>query len=308
MSDSTVQQEPWSQERQTDNFRQDRRRKGTVAGRGRPNCSDCGEMGHWVQTCYEINGYPVGHPKAKFNLGSRGFHNRARPIMSNVAESSWARPAVNNMVESPSKVDGSQFIEISEDQLKQLLSLVSKNDDSISQANAVTKPGLSKITSCNWIIDSGATNHISSSSKLFLKNKSCSLHSVMLPSGDKVNIVAKGSLPLNSVYYLHNVLCVPTFKVDLISVSRLTRGLNCLITIFPYWCILQDLATRMIGLGKQRDGLYYLNALVTNKTVNTSSLPTKQPTCNLTISSTDLWHHRLGHASSPCLSFIAKNF
>jgi hypothetical protein len=212
------------------------------------------------------------------------------------------------MVESPSKVDGSQFIEISEDQLKQLLSLVSKNDDSISQANAVTKPGLSKITSRNWIIDSGATNHISSSSKLFLKNKICSFHSVMLPSGDKVNIVAKGSLPLNSVYYLHNMLCVPTFKVDLISVSRLTRGLNCLITIFPYWCILQDLATRMIGLGKQRDGLYYLTALVTNKTVNTSSPPTKQPTCNLTISSTDLWHHRLGHASSPCLSFIAKNF
>jgi len=266
-------------------------------------------MGHWFQTCYELNGYPVGHPKAKFNPGSRGFHNRAKPAVNNVAESSWARPAVNHVAESPSKVDGSQFIGISKDQLKQLLSLVSKNDDSISQANAVPKSGLSKITSRNWIIDSGATDHISSSSKLFRKNKSCSLHSVMLPSGDKVNIVAKGSLPLNSVYYLHNVLCVPTFKVDLISVSHLMRGLNCSITFFLYWCILQDLATRrMIGLGKQRDGLYYLTALVTNKTVNTSSPPTKQPTCNLTISSTDLWHHRLGHASSPCLSFIAKNF
>jgi hypothetical protein len=64
----------------------------------------------------------------------------------------------------------------------------------------------------------------------------------------------------------------------------------------------------MIGLGKQRDGLYYLTALVTNKTINTASPPTKLPTCNLTISSTDLWHHRLGDASSPCLSFIAKNF
>nr|TKS09871.1 hypothetical protein D5086_0000089720 [Populus alba] len=134
-------QEPQSQERQTNNFRQDRRRQGTVPGRGRPNCSHCGEMGHWVQTCYELNGYPVGHPKAKFNPGSRSFHNRARPAMNNVAESSWARPAVNNVVESPSKVDGSQFIRISEDQLKQLLSLVSMNDDSISQANDVTKPG-----------------------------------------------------------------------------------------------------------------------------------------------------------------------
>ncbi|KAB5539059.1 hypothetical protein DKX38_016592 [Salix brachista] len=64
-------QEPQSQERQTDNYKQDRRRQGTVAGRGRPNCSHCGEMGHWVQTCYELNGYPVGHPKAKFQPGSR---------------------------------------------------------------------------------------------------------------------------------------------------------------------------------------------------------------------------------------------
>ena len=194
--------------------------------------------------------------------------------------------------------------------MKQLLSLVSKNDDFVSQANAVTKPGLSKITSRNWIIDSGATDHITSSlQKNFNKNKSCSLPSVMLPSGDKVDIVAKRSVPLNSVFYLHNVLCVPTFKVDLISVSRLTRALSCSITFFPYWCILQDLATRrMIGLGKQRDGLYYLSALVTNNPVNPTIQTTKQPTCNLTISSTDLWHHRLGHASSPCLSFIAKNF
>ena len=118
--------------------------------------------------------------------------------------------------------------------MKQLLSLVSKNDDSISQANAVTKPGLSKITSRNWIIDSGATDHITSSLKLFFsKNKSCALSSVTLPSGDKVKIIAKGSVPLNSVYYLHNVLCVPTFKVDLISVSRLTRALSCSITFFP---------------------------------------------------------------------------
>ena len=49
-----------------------------------------------------------------------------------------------------------------------------------------------------------------------------------------MNIVAKGSLPLDSIYYLHDVLYVPTFKVDLISVSCLTRGLSCSVTFFPY--------------------------------------------------------------------------
>ncbi|KAJ0085502.1 hypothetical protein Patl1_07465 [Pistacia atlantica] len=36
------------------------------------------------------------------------------------------------------------------------------------------------------------------------------------------------------------------------SVSRVTRDLNCSVTFFPYWCILQDLMTRTtISLGEQ---------------------------------------------------------
>ncbi|KAH7544247.1 hypothetical protein JRO89_XS15G0135700 [Xanthoceras sorbifolium] len=56
---------------------------------------------------------------------------------------------------------------LSETQLKQLLSLLNNQDEgSSSKANAVTKPGLSKIDFHNWIIDSGAMDHITSSSKL----------------------------------------------------------------------------------------------------------------------------------------------
>ena len=134
--------------------------------------------------------------------------------------------------------DGQPLIGISQEQLKQLLSLLdNKNEGPSSHANVVSKPGLFEVTSRSWIIDSGATDHISS--KLFSdQHNKCTLPPVLLPSGEKAKIVAKGSLPLNSVYYLHNVLCVSTFKVDLISVSRLTRDLNCSIIFFPYWCLL----------------------------------------------------------------------
>jgi len=206
--------------------------------------------------------------------------------------------------------NNSSIMGISEEQIKQLLSLLDiKNEASSSQAHTAAKPGLSKNISRSWIIDSGATDHITSSLKsLFKTDIACSLPPVVLPSGKKAEIIAKGSLPLNSVYYLKNVLCVPTFKVDLMSVSRLTKGLNCSITFFPYLCILQDLATRrMIGLGKQRDGLYYLVALAPKKPGPNIS-PTHQATCNLTISSADLWHNRLGHVSLSRLNFIAKNF
>ena len=56
-------------------------------------------------------------------------------------------------------------------------------EGSNSKANAVTKPGLSKVASHNWIIDSGATDHITSSSKLLHKNKNCPLPPILLPSG-----------------------------------------------------------------------------------------------------------------------------
>jgi hypothetical protein len=113
------------------------------------------------------------------------------------------------------------------------------------------------------ILDSGATNHITSSPSLLVNSRQNSiLPPVIMPSGEQAPIASTGTLPLNSVISLKNVLGVPSFKVDLMFISRVTRGLNCSVTFFPYWCIIQDLAMKTtIGLGKQRGGLYYLVAL-----------------------------------------------
>ncbi|KAL6341436.1 hypothetical protein AAG906_032555 [Vitis piasezkii] len=56
-----------------------------------------------------------------------------------------------------------------------------------------------------------------------------------------------------------------------------------------------------IGLGKQRDGLYYLVALATEKSLTNHSSSTNQPACNLAISSTDLWHKFLNFLFSPIM-------
>jgi hypothetical protein len=42
--------------------------------------------------------------------------------------------------------------------------------------------------------------------------------------------MSTGTLPLNSVISLKNVLGVPSFKVDLMSISQVTRGLNYSVT------------------------------------------------------------------------------
>lgn len=105
-----------------------------------------------------------------------------------------------------------------------------------------------------WIIDSGATDHITSCPHFLTSNiDNSTMPPVVLPSGEKAPINAIGTISLNSYLYLRDVWCVPTFHVNLMSVSKLTKGLNFSMTFFPSWCILQDLVTRMtIGLGKHR--------------------------------------------------------
>ena len=161
------------------------------------------------------------------------------------------------------------------------------------------------------IIDSGAIDHITSSPTLLVNNsKNTRLPPVAMPS-KHAPITSIGNLPLNSNITLKNVLGVPSFKVDLMSVSRGTRDLNCSITFFPHWCILQDLMTRtMIGLGEQRDRLYYLVALASEKpksqTPSIATTSCRSPSHQV-ISSTVLWHCRLGHLSSSRLHFMAKH-
>jgi len=187
----------------------------------------------------------------------------------------------------------------------------------VPQANAaVTTSGLLQtpvIMPNRLILNNGATDHITSSPNLLVDSRQNTiLPPVIMPSGEQALITSTGTLHLNSIISLKNVLGVPSFKVDLMSISRITRGLNCSVTFFPYWCVLQDLAMKTtIGLGKQRGGLYYLVTLA-----STPPTPKYQPSASTAIatqssrshviSSTDLWHRRLGHLSSSILHFMAK--
>lgn len=84
------------------------------------------------------------------------------------------------------------------------------------------------------------------------KLKTLLLSPVTMPSGEQAPITSAGNLLLNSIVFLKNVLGAPSFKVNLMYASRITKDLNCSVTFFSHWCILQDLTMkRTIRLGKQ---------------------------------------------------------
>nr|BAP00547.1 hypothetical protein [Solanum melongena] len=162
----------------------------------------------------------------------------------------------------------------------------------------------------NWIVDSGATCHMTSKLDRFSHASSCVNKVVHLPNGEVAQVSHTGYCTTINGRILDNVLVVPAFKHNLLSVSKLTRQLHCSVNFFPEFFVLQDLSTgRVKGIGKESGGLYYLPtalqceaaaALCEEAKGNQAVL-----TAALQCSSKDelLWHNRLPTHKLPCQPF-----
>ncbi|EOY09554.1 Uncharacterized protein TCM_024962 [Theobroma cacao] len=83
---------------------------------------------------------------------------------------------------------------------------------------------------------------------------------VTLADGSTFYVLGSGTINPTPSISLSNVLNLPKFSFNLISVSKLTSALNCCISFFPNFCLFQDLTTkRIIGTGRESEGLYYLD-------------------------------------------------
>lgn len=112
-----------------------------------------------------------------------------------------------------------------------------------------------------WILDSTTTDHIVCSPdylhprgllkiiRLITQRLSCHSYPCWLNCFLSLNLV------------LDNILCVPIFRLNLISISKLAYD-SLYITIFlKQFCVIHDLCSgKMIGIGVEWDGLYYLNS------------------------------------------------
>ena len=48
-----------------DSRRFDQNKRNSGSFRARPQCAYCGDMGHFVEKCYQLHGYPPRHPKVR---------------------------------------------------------------------------------------------------------------------------------------------------------------------------------------------------------------------------------------------------
>lgn len=88
----------------------------------------------------------------------------------------------------------------------------------------------------HWIVDSGATDHITCSFDK-LSHPIPIDASIHLPNGEVSFITHKGTVQLTPTLTLHNVLYVPNFKFNLISISKLTSESHCCAFFLPNVCV-----------------------------------------------------------------------
>ena len=76
--------------------------------------------------------------------------------------------------------------------------------------------------------------------------------SVRLPNGDMAKVSHIGTVQVSPTLLLENVLCIPSFSFNLISISKMTQSSYHCCIFLSQFCLIQDLQLwKMIGLGKK---------------------------------------------------------
>ena len=193
--------------------------------------------------------------------------------------------------------------------MSQLLNLLKNLQSFQGQVATIAKQGndhLALISSSSfpkWIVDTGATDHMTSESRNFTSYSPLAGNNrIRTANNSSAPIAGTGTVPLTRDLKLDSVLHVPHLAYNLLSISKLTKHANCSAHFFATHCIFQDLSSgKMIGTAKEHDGLYYLDdssASALSSQIKTYVSPTLDN--NLM-----LWHRRMGH---PSFQYLQKLF
>jgi hypothetical protein len=257
-------------------------------------CTYCKKRRHTKENCWKLHGKPgqSASDKGQAHVASIVSDNQegsqSSPLDFNKEEIEKLRNFLGTM-EKPSSTGKSK------------LAL-----SGISSSSGVSN-ALEKISQKIWVIDSGATDHMTFSSKYFSSYSPCSSQrKITIADGSDTTVAGQGDIHINGSLILKNVLHVPNLLANLISIKQLTKDSNCSVTFFPSHCVFQELGTRRkIGRASMRDGLYYLESQGGRTRVE-NSLSASLLSESVMSNETKIWlyHRRLGHPSFKVLKLM----
>lgn len=275
-------------------------------------CDFCKMSGHIKEKCFYLHGYPPWHklhgkPKPKLRMSTGKSVNASQMISDTTTTGKPTTESKNACGLSDSQYN--QLVQMLQSSMKHNSEGQSSNPWAyVPNVNNVQLAGtafhycstVNSVTDLThtWIIDSGATDHITPYLHLLTAHVSSSAM-LQLPNGQTAKVTHTGTITLSPQLTLSNVLCVPDFSYNLLSISKILHNTNNSVHFSATSCSIQDLVLKKrTEIGKEHEGLYLYNPTKLSQCVKSSSTVCSSIShCNKFVSSVSstIWHARLGH-------------
>uniref|UniRef100_A0A803NAW9 Uncharacterized protein n=1 Tax=Chenopodium quinoa TaxID=63459 RepID=A0A803NAW9_CHEQI len=205
-------------------------------------CSACGVRGHTPERCWTVIGYLSWHHKYKtgsVKLAAKPqrqkWSNKPAPSLVAVAQSSQGARQTNT-----------GNVTLTQQQFEQLLRQIPSSGKG-NETDEELDSGFLGMVSCHtavsradeWIIDSEASDHMTSCLECVTNPRAChqSHMKINLPTRATANVTHKGLVELPNSLYLQNVLAVPNFIYNLLSVNKLMKDSQCEVIFSKTYCL-----------------------------------------------------------------------
>ena len=257
-------------------------------------CTSCGRTGHLAENCFRKIGYPWwwgDRPRSKNSsspqslpMGQNG-DRKAKTVQANCVSAPSQVVSANTVI---TEADRTSFVGLSDQQWKTLQTMLNERETGGSSHLS------GKYFIESWIIDTGASNHMTGSIDFLTEISVMAPVYIKLPDGRFTVANQQGKVSLGSHLQLSNVFFVDGLQCHLISVSQLTRDRGCLFQISDKLCVVQDRTTQMlIGAGEQLNGLYFFRGMDDPVMVHA-----------MEVQLVDVWHRPLGHPASKTMEML----
>nr|GEX96557.1 ribonuclease H-like domain-containing protein [Tanacetum cinerariifolium] len=242
-------------------------------------CKNCGFIGHTIERCYELIGYPSGYKKP------------------NAPKQNTFKPNFNancNTKGSDKQLSACNFpTSFTADQMQKLLNQINDSTSGNTQANMTGR--VSFFNGNAWANQHLTTSTIGMTNVVDISNLNITIGH---PNGNVATISHIGYLRLSNNMTLHDVLIVPGYCVSLLSVNKLIKDSKLFVGFDEDKCYIQDLDKGItLGTGSESGGLYLFDDSK-NKCLGNVNIVMA---FNV---SKDLWHIRLDHPADQVLNVL----
>ena len=190
-----------------------------------PVCKHCNIKGHTIDKCYKLVGYPKDFkPRSDFsNNYNRSFNNN-----SNFKNFSRNNSTLETSSSTCGQSNNTDKHFLTSEQYNKFIRLISDNqgtEELPANANMAGMALNSFVTSPKWVIDSGASQHMTASDSLLHDTMDVSNLNLRVghPNGTSAKINKIGNMHFSNSLTLFDVFAVPDFNVNLLSVHKLCK-------------------------------------------------------------------------------------